>query len=70
MSNFMERAITGEFSDIHRAIDDAIDEWHLSSEKNVLLLSEWLGMSYDEYATVALFPAKLKDIINERKKRM
>lgn len=64
---FMERAVAGEFGDLHTAIDDAIDAWHEAGEREVGSLHVALGMTWDEYAAWVKSPRLLDEIVASRK---
>lgn len=60
--NYIEKRLAG----IEVDIDDEIDAWHASANKNVLL-HDWLGLSYDEFVTFVRYPNSIDYIVNERK---
>lgn len=60
---FIELCLDGEKS--IDEIDDFVDEWHDSDNKQSL--SEFLGMTNDEYALWIEKPEILSDLIHARK---
>jgi hypothetical protein len=62
---FIDRALRGEVFDPDEEIDDAIDAWHESDTS--LSLSEWLGLSQDEYALFVEEPQHLGSILKARR---
>ena len=63
-STYMDRAISGDATDI----DDAIDEWHNGLDPRPL--HEYLGMTENEYKLWAQNPKCLQEIIEARRSRL
>lgn len=59
---FMVRARQGELNDPFEEIDQAVSEWHDSTTQ--MSLSEWLGMTMEEYKIWVETPLRLEEIIN------
>jgi hypothetical protein len=61
--SFIERALSGESSDI----DDAIDEWHKRSGRlddgRQVAIFDWLGMTCEEYKLFVECPDALETIL-------
>lgn len=60
---FLDRAMQGDFEDVHAAIDDAVSEWHASDSE--LSLPAYLGFSDEEYKRWVEHPECLEAIIAE-----
>lgn len=62
---FIERALRGRVVDVDEEVDDEIALWHASDSR--LKLSEWLGMTHDEYALFVERPETLRFILAGRR---
>jgi hypothetical protein len=62
--SFVQRVLAGDELDLSK-IDDEIEEWHRSS--SALRLSEWLGLTEDEYSLVVEQPDALRTILAARR---
>ncbi len=65
--SFIERCLRGECEPHH--IDDYVDMWHDQYyEADFVSLSEFLGMTEEEYSTWLKKPNYVEEILKNRKK--
>lgn len=67
-NRFIDRVLTDETLDVEEEFDNEIDRWHDTPEPNEKL-HEWLGLSWEEYATVVRNPSKLLPLIIQTRKQ-